>query len=152
RFWPAPLLFATMLLPRGVTAAPIDKQACVDAATRGQIQRDDQKLRAAAEAFEQCSASTCPTAVQKSCAECLQIVKSSMPVLTVEASPGATTRIDDVTTTEVTLDPGPHVVHVEAPGKVPFDQKIELAPKDKKTLTVHLEDWVRPTKKIRPIP
>src|SRR5262245_3734632 len=127
RFRPAPTLFvATMLLPLGVTAAPVDKQACVDAATRGQIQRDDQKLRAGAEAFEACSAPTCPAAVQKRCAEWLEIVRTNMPVLTVEAPPGATTRIDDVEANEATLDPGPHIVHVEAPGKIPFDQKVEL--------------------------
>src|SRR4051794_6247735 len=115
---------ALLASPSATFAAP-DKQACVDAATRGQIQRDDLKLAAAAEAFAVCAAASCPTTVRKSCIEWLEGVRAKMPTVTIQlADPGAARlRIDGEAAsfgTETTLDTGVHTLRVDGPDHAPI--------------------------------
>jgi hypothetical protein len=143
--------FGLALLSAPASAAPTgDKQACVDAATRGQIQRDDGKLAAAAEAFTACSVATCPAAVRKSCGEWLDTVRASMPTATVHLpdAEGAHLTIDgkeasfDVATT---LDPGLHKLRVESPRRSSIEQEVTLVAGDRKTVALTFPD-------ARPVP
>jgi hypothetical protein len=122
--------------------ATAQKQACVDAATRGQIQRDDGKLGAAAEAFVVCAESACPPAVRQSCSEWLADVQTRRPTVIIELPPakagtGAKLFVDGnarTFATSIALDPGAHVARVEIPTETPFEQPFILAEREKKTL------------------
>src|SRR5688572_17554451 len=129
------------------SAAPLDKQACVDAATRGQIQRDDLKLNAAAEAFALCADASCPVAVRTSCTEWLADVRSRIPSVTVRLvdgpSDGATLLIDGAAASfdkPQALDPGPHAVRIETANGAPVTRSFSLAASEKTTLELGLHD------------
>src|SRR5215471_12509421 len=104
--------------PVRARAAP-DKQACVDAATRGQIQRDDAKFRSASEAFEFCANEACPAVVRESCATWLAELRQRTPRLTIRIA-GAdqgdvALRVDGkpaALARPLVLDPGRHNVLV----------------------------------------
>jgi hypothetical protein len=118
------------------------KKACVDAATRGQIQRDDGKLGAASEAFAACADSACPPAVRQSCSEWLADVQTRRPSVVVELPPakaGADAKlfVDEQASNfgkSIPLDPGAHVARIEFPAETPFEQPFILAEREKKTL------------------
>jgi hypothetical protein len=135
-------VFGASLLTSGASAfAAPDKQACVDAATRGQIQRDDLKLAAAAEAFAACAAASCPATVRKSCLEWLDGVRAKMPTVTIQLadSGAARLRIDGEAVsfgTETTLDTGLHTLRVDAPGREPLTQDFTLGAGDRKTVAL----------------
>lgn len=149
---------AALAAPSTASPAGPDKQACVDAATRGQIQRDDQKLMAAAEAFAVCASVTCPAAVRKSCTEWLEAVRSKMPTVMVRLAEAATSQlvIDGATgsfNVETTLDAGPHKLHVEAKGKPPLEQDFTLAPGDRRTIELRFPEAPPPLEvPTRPVP
>jgi len=132
----------------------------VDAATRGQIQRDDGKLHAAAEAFAVCVSSTCPAAVRKSCTEWLADANGKMPHLTVRSEDAGATKlvVDGAAASfdkEQTLDPGRHNVKVEFDkGRRPFVIDFTLAPSESKTVDARapIDPPPPPPKITRPIP
>jgi hypothetical protein len=142
------VVFAHVALAGSADAADAnaEKKACVDAATRGQIQRDDGKLGAAAEAFATCAQPICPAAVRSSCEEWLADARARRPSLVIELPPrtddsaaGATPKIsiDGVAGepgASVALDPGSHVVRVEPPDGEPYDLSFVLAEREHKTL------------------
>jgi hypothetical protein len=114
-------------------ASAPDKPACVDAATRGQVYRDDQKFKSATEAFTLCSQPSCPPVVRKSCVEWLAQIQSRMPTLVVKVTPtpdfDVRLRIDDAAAkldAPVQLDPGKHTVRLEADAHSPVVQAITL--------------------------
>src|SRR5690606_34517065 len=85
-------LFVAILVAPAAEAA-VTKQACVDAATRGQIQRDDGKLTDAVEAFTVCTDAACPSAVRQSCVDWLADVRSKFPQVTLHLTrPDASAR------------------------------------------------------------
>jgi hypothetical protein len=137
-----------------------DKQTCVDAATRAQIQRDDGKLRAAVEAFKVCSASTCPVAVRKSCSEWLEEWQKKIPSVTVHSEDtGATSLTIDGNSapldTPQQIDPGRHTVKVEYDGnRKPFQGDVNIQPSETKTVLAraHVDPPPPPPKITRPIP
>jgi hypothetical protein len=141
-----------------------DKQACVDAATRGQIQRDDQKLGAAEEAFAICASASCPAAVRKSCAGWLADVRAKRPAVTVRLSDArpATLQIDGAAAsfdTALTLDPGPHELRVEPENGPPVIQSFSLSAGEPKTITVSVPPAATdqhpapgPIETVRPVP
>lgn len=140
-------IVALLLTSAAAGAAPAgpDKHACVDAATRGQIQRDDQKLGAAAEAFAICASASCPPAVRASCAEWLEEARSKRPSVTVRLSAeperAASLYIDGepaALDTAVLLDPGAHEARVEPAAGAPVVQSFSLGPGEPKTITIAL--------------
>jgi hypothetical protein len=157
------LLIATVLAPTAWAApsgAP-EKQACVDAATRGQIQRDDLKLGAAAEAFLVCAKASCPSAVRRSCAEWLEDVRAKMPSVTVTLPPpqasSASLLIDDVPAAfgeSITLDPGQHVVRVESAAKPSLAESFSLVAGERKALSLRFPTDAPPVSVAvtRPLP
>ena len=126
------------------------KQACVDAATRGQIQRDDGRLAAAFEAFTECAQASCPQAVRQSCVEWLAGVQAMRPRITVRlADPddSASLHIDGSPAAfgdPVALDPGGHVVRVEAAGRPPFTEDVALTAGERRTIIVRRPESPRP--------
>jgi hypothetical protein len=124
-----------------LAAAGPDKQACVDAATRGQIQRDDLKLGAAAGAFELCAAESCPAAVRRSCRDWLADAKSRIPYLTVhladDSVQAASLHVDGAAASfdaALSLDPGRHTIRVEADRKAPLSIDVVLSEREAKTI------------------
>lgn len=158
------LIIAALGTPRSVAAAPPagpDKQACVNAATRGQIQRDDQQLRSAAEAFEICSQESCPAQVRQSCTQWLVEVRALYPTLTIHVDPAklgggpVTVRVDGVTRDldrAVEIEPGLHQVEVEAKGKLPLQQDVAVKAGEKKVFEPRLLDPPPAPRRGRPIP
>ncbi len=120
------------------------KKSCVDAATQGQIQRDDGRLGAAAEAFATCADAACPAAVRRSCAEWLTDVRARRPSVTMEVPPERAASSVEVSVdgrpalagSPLELDPGPHVVRVTAEGEPPFELPFVLAERERRTLRV----------------
>lgn len=62
-----------------VAHADLDKASCVDSATKGQVLRDEGKLRDAKAAFTTCSQAACPSVVRASCGEWLAEVDAKLP-------------------------------------------------------------------------
>lgn len=138
------VLVTSVLASSVARAAPSEdasrKKACVDAATQGQIQRDDGKLGAAAEAFKVCAESVCPAAVRRSCAEWLEDVRARRPSVTIEVTGdrGAThVEIDGRSApagAPLELDPGPHVARITSGKEAPFEMPFVLAEREKRTI------------------
>ena len=137
-------LLALALIAGPAAAATPEKQACVDAATRGQIQRDDLKLGAAIEAFTLCASSSCPAAVRRSCSEWLEDARAKIPkvrIRVVGASRVTRVEIDGAVAAEgspVALDPGRHTLRVEAEGRPAHERDFSLRPGDDETLEVEM--------------
>lgn len=137
-----------------------DKQTCVDAATRAQIQRDDGKLRSAVEAFKVCSASSCPLAVKKSCAEWLEETQRKIPSVTIRSEDKGATGLtidgsDAPLDAPQLLDPGRHTVRVDYDGnRKPFQRDIALQPSEMKTILARapVDPPLPPPTVSRPIP
>jgi hypothetical protein len=140
---PWALLVAGLAFARPASA--LDKQACVDAATRGQIQRDDQKLTEALKAFVVCMSPSCPTTVRESCRDWANEVRASMPTVTVspnsaEGVANAAVQIDGrdaLFGTTYSVDPGQHAATLTAAGRAPVTDAFTLEPGERKTLELH---------------
>jgi hypothetical protein len=126
----------------------LDKVACVDASYEGQKDRASGRLRAAHERFVACSSAACPDAVRQACADWLNEVDRATPTVVLaaeEASRSCDGRPDalrDLVTVDVSLDgrplvhgldgraveidPGPHVLRFQAPGREPRDESVVL--------------------------
>ncbi len=131
---------AGVVLALGLAAAPAGaqtKQACADAYIAGQVARKEGRLRDARARFEVCAAAACPAALQGDCKPWLAQLDKDIPRLAVAVTDEAGAAIDGATVTvdgaplaapgPAALDPGDHVVHVEAPGRTPSEQHVTLA-------------------------
>jgi hypothetical protein len=113
-----------------------DKAACLDASSKAQTFRDAHKLVEAREQLRICAAGGCPTAVRTDCIAWLAEVEQGLPTVVVSATDGAGHDRFDVTVTvdgqapaitlqgqALPMNPGPHALHLEAPGAA-LDQQI----------------------------
>jgi hypothetical protein len=114
-------------------------EACVAAAERVPALRDAHKLTLARTEALACARASCPAVVRKDCIEAVQEIKSAMPSIVVRArSQGidrddarllvdgavVATRLDG---TPITLDPGSHLLRVEAPNVEAVEQRFVVA-------------------------
>ncbi len=112
-------------------AAGPTKAQCAESYKKGQVQRRDGELKAAAKSFAACAEAACPAALRKDCAPWQKQVQASMPSIVVRVKGAAqpTVRLDDepVTTSgAIELDPGTHVVRAEADGFEPAEQTVKI--------------------------
>lgn len=127
-------VLALVLVAAGGAPAVADdlsKEACIDAHSRGQDAREQNKLSLARKLFLSCAQSTCPALVQGDCARFADDLTRMQPTLSFVSRDGAgadlpdttiyidgvltVTRLDDGKAIDV--DPGPHTVKFIHDGK-----------------------------------
>jgi hypothetical protein len=134
---------ASTLLALITAAAPAlaqTKQECADAYTAAQVSRKESKLVDARDKLTVCANASCPAALRKDCVPWLAEVEAALPTVAVKPVDetgrvvvGATVTIDghaiaregEYATTR--LDPGEHVIRVEAPGTNGGEERVTLA-------------------------
>jgi hypothetical protein len=122
------------------------KEACVAAYKGGQIHRKNGELLAARDDFEVCAQDACSAVLRKDCKPWLAQVEQAIPTIIVEAKDEASLAIaapkvffDGEPAKHHTpdgafeLDPGAHVVRVEAPGREPVERSVKLRAGEKST-------------------
>lgn len=118
---------STLLCSAGALA--VDKAACLDAASKAQVLRDENKLVDARRELRVCAQQECPVVVQQDCAGWLADVEKSLPTVVVSAKDDAGADLTDVAVAvdgapflkrlegeSVPIDPGAHVFHFEWAG------------------------------------
>jgi len=143
------------------------KAACVTAYKEGQVHRKNGELLSARDDFKVCAQNVCPVVLRKDCGPWLQKVEESIPSIVVNPSSATGKPLSDSRILvdgkavepkspdgTIEMDPGAHVVRVEATGHNAVDRSIKLRTGEKKTI---LEIKLEPTKAApktgsRPIP
>lgn len=147
-------VFALLVFSPGVARADDEAAACSSAHLAAQKDRRDHRLTAAKADLLTCARATCPILIRGDCADWLVQVEAETPSIVVDArAPGgsavsaARALIDGRVIAEVLdgtaieIDPGPHVLRVEAAGKKAADRSVVvLAGARAQRLTVVLED------------
>lgn len=146
------------------------KQACVAAYKEGQVHRKNGELLLARDDFAICADQTCPQVLRRDCAPWLAKVQASIPTIVVNVSSGSGKSISDFRMLldgkavekagaggEIEMDPGAHVVRVDAPGHQPVERSVKVRSGEKKTVVdIELEPVVAAVApvvvKSRPIP
>ncbi len=121
------------------SAARADEAACIAASESALTLRQQGKLHAALEQLATCSDPACSTELRQDCAQRVGAVDTAMPTLVLAAKDGAGNDLSAVTVTldgaplvttldgrPLSLDPGHHRFHFEAPGAPPQDKEIVL--------------------------
>ena len=109
-------------------------RTCAEAASAGQLRRDEGKLIEARAKFVTCAQPHCPKLIQKDCAQWQAEVEERLPTIVLGAKDDAGKDITVVTVTmdgkpfatriegrSIPVDPGAHKFHFEAPGHEPAD-------------------------------
>jgi hypothetical protein len=131
-----------------------DKAECVEAYEQAQELRLQRQLGAAHDRLLVCSRAVCPKAALDDCRRWLGEVEATMPRVSVgpiQDAEGkdvarAAVRIDGKAFDswddghEVPVDPGRHVVRVEAAGKLPAESAIDVREGDRRRVTFVLHD------------
>jgi hypothetical protein len=140
------VVLAVALAP--ASAAAESKQECAASYVAGQVARKEGRLRDARAKFAVCASAACPAALQRDCKPWSGQLDGEIPTLAVtvvdatggELSTAAVT-IDDTALPAagaVALDPGDHVVRVEASKLKPSEQRVTLAVGERRQLRVRL--------------
>jgi hypothetical protein len=87
-----------------------DKDACISAAEKSQVERRAEHLGAARELLVSCSADACPTVIRSDCARWLTEVESATPTIVVRATDASG---EEVGAGEVAIDGTPHQAALE---------------------------------------
>jgi hypothetical protein len=151
-----------------------DKQVCLDAASKGQVLRDDHKLVEARDAFRVCAQKTCPTMVRRDCLGWLDAVETGVPTLVISAKDGSGADLVDVKVTidgtlvlssldrrSMPMNPGTHTFHFELADGTSADERVVVAEGSKdKQVSVVLGHAIptpplpsrppQPTRRLRP--
>ena len=142
------------------------KAACVDAYKQGQVHRKNGELSLARDDFAVCADSVCPSVLRKDCTPWLVSVQQAIPSIIVNVAsatgkPLSSTRIlIDGKTPEkmgadgdIEVDPGAHVVRVEALGHQPLEKSFKVRSGEKKiAIDMKLALEVARESVSRPIP
>ena len=117
-------------------SASDEKQVCVRAVERAQVDRLDGKLRAAREGFVTCARAVCPDAIRQDCTRWVAEVDASLPTVVIDAAwadgrdvAGLVVTLDGHPLADaasgraVTLDPGAHAFRFELPGAEPVETR-----------------------------
>lgn len=125
---------AALATSTSTTASADEVDRCVAASEKGQKERRAGNLAEARTAFLQCAADRCPSVVRAACAEWLDQVNAALPSIIVAVTDAAHHDIVDARISvdgkpvalgrAVQLDPGPHVIAVEAEGFPSSSQSI----------------------------
>lgn len=118
---------AAWMSPRAASGADPDSLACIHAAEDGQAARDRGEYLKAREILATCTAGACPGIIRRDCSNWLEDVRAATPSIVVIARDAAGRDLASATLTvdgaahvldgsAIELDPGPHVVRVEAAG------------------------------------
>lgn len=145
---------AAFVISVGATAPAFaqSKQECAEAYTAAQVSRRDNKLKDAREKLVVCSNAACPAALRKDCVPWLAEVDAALPTLAVKPVDETGRVLEDATVTidgkgvtrdgdlaATRVDPGEHVVRVEAPGMKSAEERATLAAgAPRRELVVHL--------------
>jgi hypothetical protein len=162
--------------PRAVAAALIacaivpsmaradEKVDCVAAHEDGQVARRAGRFDRAREAFTVCQNDACPAAVRTRCAEFARDLEAAQPsiVVVVQDARGADAgdarvSVDGAPPTAIPamalrLNPGAHVLRVEAPGFLPADKTITLPEGFKNMQAIMTLERQRPPAAALPAP
>jgi hypothetical protein len=143
-----PTFAVTLLSMAGAAISPARaddvKRECVDAATLGQTLRDAGKLLAAREQMLRCARDEC-SVVRPFCARWLNEIEGQIPSVVVRVlDPDGNDRTDAKATMDgrplkldgkpTLLDPGQHLLVIEAPNAVRKEQKVLLVDREKSRL------------------
>jgi hypothetical protein len=121
------------------------KKECVEASTIGQTRRDEEKLLEAREKMLLCARDQCPSVVRSHCARWLTDIEAQIPSVVVRVlDADGSDRVDAKATMDgkplnldgkpVMVDPGEHVIAVEAPDAPRKEQKVLLVDREKSRL------------------
>ncbi len=121
------------------------KRECVAASTDGQTSRDAGSLSKARDQFLVCSRDACPAVVRSSCSRWLAEVEQQIPSVVIRAADAANSDLTDGTATidgtqfpldgkPIPLDPGKHLVVVDAENGVHLEKKLLLGAGEKSRL------------------
>lgn len=164
-------LWAALFFATGTNALaqkkPDVKAQCVNAYKDGQVHRKNGELLLARDEFKVCAENVCPTVLRKDCGPWLKKVEESIPSIVVSTSSAASKPLTNVQISidgkitellgkegDIEIDPGPHIIRVEAAAHQAIERSIKVRPGEKKT-QVELELVpVKPTESqmYRPIP
>ncbi|MET0390528.1 MAG: hypothetical protein ABW321_31440 [Polyangiales bacterium] len=119
----------------------VNLKSCVVAANESQQDRDDGRLREARRKMVLCASDACPANLRKDCREWLADVDARLPTIVVRVVDEAerdrtdvTVRLDGVPIAldgrAVPLNPGQHVIEVEAEGAEPIHQVLLAAERE----------------------
>jgi hypothetical protein len=116
-----------------------DDAACIAASEQALALRKQGKLHRALEQLAVCADPGCPGEVKTECARRVDLVRASMPTLVLAARDTAGNDLLDVNVTmdgaplataldgrPLSVDPGPHVFRLEAPGLPPIERQLVL--------------------------
>jgi hypothetical protein len=145
-------------------AEPTEKDACIQAAEKGQELRDDQKFALARESFSRCARESCPAVIRVDCSGWLGQIDDKVPTIVLAAEDPAGRDVMDVEVTldgeplsssldgkPIRVDPGAHKLRFEASGFLPVDQDIVATPGEKnRPITARLV--ARPHDEPAPLP
>jgi hypothetical protein len=122
------------------SAVAQDKQECITASENAQRLRDQHKLSKAREQFLVCARDICPPAIKQDCTEQATKLAEKMPSIVVRAKSKAVANAIDVTVsldgsvitqkldgTPVQIDPGVHMLKLEAAGETPIEKQVVIA-------------------------
>jgi hypothetical protein len=145
-------LIACLLVTSTAHAEPKEEvDACVAAVDRGQAARRKGALREARASFIECARDACPAPIRADCTHWLGDVDARLPRVSVRAvSPDGsdldvTLTLDGTKETDrsLTLDPGAHVLHADAVGFRPQEQRIVLVEGERRVVTMALTKVAR---------
>ena len=162
----AGVALACSLSSAAAHAADSRADACIAAHHEAQRQRRDNQPVEARASLLACSREECPALIRNDCTEWLVAVDAETPTLVVEprthggeAIVGARAFVDgapfaaSLDGKALPIDPGEHVVRVEAPGHAAAEQHtIVVAGEHAQRLVVTLDDAAAPTLATSPAP
>jgi hypothetical protein len=129
------------LLPARIAQAQ-SKQECAAAYERAQVSRLDLELARAREELAVCATDPCPARMRRQCATWAREVEQEMPSVVVSvrapkggAVAGARLLVDgepSALDAVIALDPGKHVLRVEAPGVRSQEREVSLALRERR--------------------
>ncbi len=135
---------AALLCFAAAAARADDKQACSDAYEKAQELRADGELRRAYEQLLICSQPACPDFVNSDCTKWMSDVSGALPSIVVAVRDHDGRDLTDVRVemdgallvekldgNGIPVDPGPHKLHVSAPGILPADRDVLVSQGEK---------------------
>jgi hypothetical protein len=133
-------LTAALVLLVAAPAWAQDKQQCISASESAQKLRDQHKLSQAREQFLVCARDACPPAIKQDCTEQAQKIADKMPSIVVRAKGKSGADLVDATVSldgtvvaaeldgsAVKVEPGVHMLKLEAPGETMIEKQIVVA-------------------------
>jgi hypothetical protein len=119
--------------PRDAVADPPDRSTCARSYEQAQRRRQSHELRAAREDLLVCSKKECPAWMRRDCVPWLADVEAAIPSIVVEANRSdARATLDGVPvgSEAVRVDPGDHVIVVDAPGAARVEERVRVGEGD----------------------